>query len=146
MKLSKRSDYALRALIRLASCWPSGYMRMDELTTIDRMPSYFISNIVTQLRRHKFLQSTAGARGGFRLARAPRRILISDLISCLESDLLLENGRRDGRGSPGKAMVQRLDRLLTERINTTLRGLTLADIIQQVADLQCKPESLMYYI
>jgi Rrf2 family transcriptional regulator, cysteine metabolism repressor len=146
VKLSKQSEYALRALVRLSSCWPRGQMRMHELAELEGIPAYFLSNIMTRLRQHKILRSSTGAKGGFRLARPPQRILISDLIACLESSLSFENGRRDGRGSSGQVMVQRLERLLTERINATLRGLTLADIIQQVAALQVEPDSSMYYI
>ncbi len=146
MRLSKQSEYGLRALIRLASCWPRGQMRMHELAEMEGLPVYFLSNIMTRLRKNKFLRSSAGANGGFRLARAPERILISEMVACLESGLAFEEGRRDRRGSPGKAIVQRVDWLLTRKINAALKGLTLADLIEQVSNARREDDVLMYHI
>jgi Rrf2 family protein len=121
-------------------------MQMHELAELERMPAYFLSTIMTRLRQHKFLQSTTGTNGGFRLARSPKRILISDLIACLESGLSFESGRRDGRGSSGKALVKHLDQIMTKRINASLKGLTLADVIHQVLQVQWEYGVMMYYI
>jgi Rrf2 family protein len=146
VRLSKTSEYGLRALIRISVCWPHGQMRMHDLAEVEQLPASFLSNIMTRLRQHRFLHSTIGSKGGYRLARSPDRIRVSKVIACLESGPTFDQTKPSGRGPPGKVLVQRLGQILTRQINATLKGLTLADLIQQVADIQRDGDALMYHI
>src|SRR5213083_647813 len=97
MKLSKRTEYGLRAVVQLARLWPRNFVQARDLAQQERLPNKFLESILLALRRGGFLVSKVGSGGGYRLARAPREILVGDLIRRLE-------------GGPGSAETARGER------------------------------------
>lgn len=67
MKLSKRFDYAIRAvayLSRLDGCVPSG-----DISRAENIPPKFLESIMATLRKAGIIESKVGANGGYRLAK-----------------------------------------------------------------------------
>jgi Rrf2 family protein len=121
-------------------------MQTHEIAALEKLPAYFLSTIMTRLRQYKVVRSSTGAKGGFKLARSPQRIRIIDIVHALESGPNFGEARHDGRGSPGKAIVMRLDRIMTGQINESLKGLTLADLIANIGLQREDGDALMYHI
>src|SRR5947208_17180362 len=90
MQLSKRTQYGLRAMICLADAYERGYLQTKELALREKLPTKFLESILSALTRGKFLVSRIGASGGYRLARAPRDMLLGDILVRLEGKKLLE--------------------------------------------------------
>ncbi|PYL39088.1 MAG: Rrf2 family transcriptional regulator, partial [Verrucomicrobia bacterium] len=76
MKLSKRGEYALRALIDLGIAselgWPM--LQVSELATKEKLPSKFLEQIFAQLKSAGYVKSRRGKFGGYSLARPMNRI------------------------------------------------------------------------
>ena len=71
MKISKRGEYALRALIDLGIAselgWPM--LQISELASKEKLPIKFLEQIFTQLKTAGYVKSRRGKFGGYSLAR-----------------------------------------------------------------------------
>jgi Rrf2 family protein len=89
MNVGRRVDYALRALCYLAAQPDECVIRRSEIQARQGIPPHYLSKILRQLVAAGFLQSLAGAHGGFRLGRPAREITIRAVYECVEGDLSL---------------------------------------------------------
>ncbi len=89
MKLSKRGEYALRALIDLGIAselgWPM--LQITELATKEKLPIKFLEQIFTQLKAAGYVKSRRGKFGGYSLARPMNRIKFGAVIRLIEVPL-----------------------------------------------------------
>ncbi len=89
MKLSKRGEYALRALIDLGIAaelgWPM--LQMSELAAKERLPIKFLEQIFTQLKAAGYVKSRRGKYGGYSLARPTKRIKFGGVIRLIDGPL-----------------------------------------------------------
>ncbi len=105
----------------------------------------FLESILSALTRGKFLVSKIGATGGYRLARAPKDILVGDIVSRLEGKKLMEEQEDPESGErPGEVAIKVIQWQLSEAVREVLNGTSLAEIAEKVG--QRSPESQMYYI
>lgn len=89
MKLSKRGEYALRALINLGMAERVGrrLVRLTELARAEDMPVKFLEQVIQQLREAGFVQSARGKHGGYRLARPAGKIVIGQVVRLIDGPL-----------------------------------------------------------
>src|ERR1041384_6568764 len=103
MRLSKRTEYGLRAVIQLARLEPDKYVQSKDLAQQEDLPGKFLESILLALRRGGFLESKVGAGGGYRLARLPREISVGDLIRRLEGRLTVRHSTPAQRAFPRRS-------------------------------------------
>jgi Rrf2 family protein len=89
LELSRKSDYALRAVIYLARVAPERYGRVSEIAKAKDIPRAFLAQILPVLANHRVLKSQQGAHGGYALARPPAAISFLDVIESIEGPLRL---------------------------------------------------------
>ena len=88
MRLTVYTDYGLRLLMYVA-------LKRDELATIQEVAeAYGISRnhlmkVAYDLGRHGFLETVRGRGGGLRLARAPERIGLGEVVRKMEEDFTM---------------------------------------------------------
>jgi Rrf2 family protein len=89
MNLSKRSEYALRALIDLGLARELGrpILQVSELAAKEKLPVKFLEQILTQLRGAGFVETKRGKLGGYSLAKPAARIRIGAVIRLLDGPL-----------------------------------------------------------
>ena len=80
MKLSKKSDYALRALVTLTEQLGSGPISIRKLSEQNDVPQRFLEQIMLDLKRGGWVQSVAGRDGGFLLAKSPELISMGEVV------------------------------------------------------------------
>jgi Rrf2 family protein len=89
MKLSKRGEYALRALIDLGIAselgWPM--LQITELATKEKLPVKFLEQIFMQLKAAGYVKSRRGKFGGYSLARPTSRIKFGAVIRLIDGPL-----------------------------------------------------------
>ena len=89
MKLSKRSEYALRALIDLGIAselgWPM--LQASQLAAKERLPIKFLEQIFTQLKTAGYVKSKRGKLGGYSLARRMDQIQFGAVIRLIDGPL-----------------------------------------------------------
>src|SRR4026207_29665 len=89
MKLSKRGEYALRALIDLGIAAELGrpLLQVSELAAKEKLPIKFLEQIFTQLKANGFVVSKRGKDGGSSLARPMNRIKFGSVIRLIDGPL-----------------------------------------------------------
>lgn len=94
MRVSAKSDYALRALIELASSGGQGPVSAEELGRLQDIPHGFLQAILADLRRSGIVVSQRGQSGGWRLAADPGSVSVADVIRAVDGPLVSVYGLR----------------------------------------------------
>ncbi len=87
MKITKKGEYALEALLDLASFYGEKTLTLRELSVKNRIPYKFLEQIMMILKRHGFVESLKGKFGGYTLARSPKTITLGEVIRAVEGSL-----------------------------------------------------------
>lgn len=89
MQVSRKIDYALRAMIYLTSQNERRPCSVAEISARERIPKKFLEKIIQDLIHHGIVRSTRGAQGGYTLARAPESVTFKDVIEAIEGPVSL---------------------------------------------------------
>ena len=87
MRLSRKSEYALLALIDLAYNYGSETMKIIEVANRNNIPKKYIEQIFLQLKGAGYVKSIRGANGGYELAKAPGEISLAEIIRLIDGPL-----------------------------------------------------------
>jgi Rrf2 family protein len=93
MRVSAKTDYALRAAVELAA-GDGGPIKGERLATSQTIPLRFLENILLQLRHAGIVESRRGAEGGYRLAKPAAEITLADVIRAIDGPLAGVSGQR----------------------------------------------------
>ena len=80
MRVSKRTDYALRAMFTLVDHYGGAPIPIRELARRNDVPKRFLEQIMLALKAQGWVTSTAGIRGGYILAKSPARITMGEVV------------------------------------------------------------------
>jgi Rrf2 family protein len=80
VRVSKKTDYALRALFTLVDHFGGAPIPIRELARRNDVPKKFLEQIMLQLKTQGWVESTAGIRGGYLLAKNPARITMGEVV------------------------------------------------------------------
>jgi Rrf2 family protein len=94
VRVSAKTDYALRAVVELASTDGDAPVKGERLATSQAIPLRFLENILLQLRHAGIVESRRGAEGGYRLARPADTIALADVIRAIDGPLAGVSGAR----------------------------------------------------
>jgi Rrf2 family protein len=86
MRLTKRGEYALRAMIDLGIAREAGrdVVQIAEIAERESIPIKFLEAILVQLKEHGYLDSKRGKGGGYFLAKPTDTITIGDVVRKIE--------------------------------------------------------------
>lgn len=91
--LSKKSKYAIKALVALAKYEKENKdgspMRIIEISEQEKIPKKFLEAILLELRRHNILGSKMGANGGYYLLKNPKDIVLTDIIRLTDGPIAM---------------------------------------------------------
>jgi Rrf2 family protein len=85
MRISKKAEYALRALVAIAR-QPRSWA-IQELSAQENIPIKFLEQILLALRHAGLLASKRGVGGGYTLLRAPGEITLREVLRVLDGPL-----------------------------------------------------------
>ena len=80
MWVSKKSDYALRALFTLVEHHGGAPIPIRELARRNDVPKRFLEQIMLALKAQGWVDSTPGIRGGYYLAKSPEKITMGQVV------------------------------------------------------------------
>lgn len=80
MRLSKKTDYALRVLFSLVERWGNGPVSMSHLARENDVPKRFLEHIMLDLKEQGWVASSPGRKGGYVLAQSPERITMGQVV------------------------------------------------------------------
>jgi len=80
MKISKKTDYALRALVTLSEHYGQGPIPIRELARRNDVPKRFLEHILLELKEQNLVKSVPGRNGGYELSKNPQRITTGQVV------------------------------------------------------------------
>ena len=80
MRVTAKSDYALRALIEIARRDDGTPVSAEELGRLQDIPHGFLQAILADLRRAGVVMSQRGQSGGWRMARGADQVSVADAM------------------------------------------------------------------
>jgi Rrf2 family protein len=89
MQVSRKVDYALRAIIYLSLQTDQRPVPIKEIAARRRIPRKFLEKIIQDLIRAGLVQSHRGAYGGYTLTRSPDQVSFRDVIEAVEGPISL---------------------------------------------------------
>lgn len=87
MKLSKKSEYGLRALLELTMAHGMSPLQRQDIAARQHIPIEFLEQILLALKRAGLLSSRRGMKGGYRLIKPPKDITLGQVIRILDGPL-----------------------------------------------------------
>jgi Rrf2 family protein len=143
MRVTTWTEYSLIIVLHLAQRGSDGeaLVAARELSEKERLPGDFVEQILLKLRRAGIVSSVRGAKGGYRLAKAPAAITVHEVMSASERQMFEANcdhHKIDGiRCDPGtQCAIRPVWRELHHRIDGFLRSVTIADLMHSEPAVQ----------
>ena len=151
MRLSKKAEYALRALIYAARHPEGTTFQIKELAEKNGIPKKFLELILLELKNAGIVVSKRGVGGGYLLALRPEAILSSEIIEAVEGPIAPSKAKkRKGRKALGEDLspaIFRLVRETSEAIESVLDRWTLADLAREEQEAaERRQRNVMYFI
>lgn len=87
MIFTTKAEYGVRLLVDLGQAEGGGPVALKAIAEREQMPLAYLERIVALLRKAGLVESTRGARGGYRLARAPEEISMDVVVAALDGPI-----------------------------------------------------------
>lgn len=139
MRISRKAEYALRALTAMARKPPEATSQIEDLARTQRIPVKFLEQILLTLRKAGVLRSKRGVGGGYQLNRPAARISLADVVTAVDGPFqpMVCTPPEPGQslktacecGTPGGCGAGRLFTDLQNLVHTFLSRATLADAL-----------------
>jgi Rrf2 family protein len=147
VRFSLRSEYALRALIRLGDSYDGEVVSIQEIAEQQGIPKRFLEQILNELRAGDFVESKRGIAGGYRLARPPEEVTLAQVLRHVEGTLapVAQWSEKPVKLNPQAAGAQQAIRAVMKNVReavvTVLEHVSLAELCAQARRLQGNPVS-----
>jgi Rrf2 family protein len=127
--LSQTVEYALRAVVQLASISPEA-STTSELSEITKVPPAYLVKVLQMLVRGGIVSSQRGASGGVSLAEPPEKLTILDIVDATDPIQRIKTCPLDlkSHGTKLCPLHRRLDSALAQ-VEEAFANTTLAEVI-----------------
>ena len=133
MKLSTKGRYAMVALTDLAMMPEGELMSLAEISKRQDISLPYLEQLFVKLRRAGLVDSVRGPGGGYKLARAPSSIRVSDILGAVDETV---SAMHTGAGASGaisgskaQSMTNRLWDGLSAHVYVYLHQTRLSDVV-----------------
>ncbi|HXJ44936.1 MAG TPA: Rrf2 family transcriptional regulator [Bryobacteraceae bacterium] len=154
--ISKRTQYALKAMVALARRYREGPVMIASLAKEESLPIKFLETILLEMKGRGLLESKLGRKGGYRLNRPPNAITVGSVIRVIEGPLAplpcaSETAFKACEDCPDveHCATRIIMRQVRDAISDVLDRTTLADLVKQADEGRLEPaapEAFMYQI
>lgn len=87
--LSKKSQYAFKALTYLTEKYNQGPVLISEISKKKKVPLKFLENILLELKKADILDSKKGKGGGYFLKKDPARVKVATIIRLVNGPIAM---------------------------------------------------------
>ncbi|MBU4252782.1 MAG: Rrf2 family transcriptional regulator [Candidatus Omnitrophica bacterium] len=146
MRLTYKGDYALKALLDLATHYEYGLSTIHDIAKRINAPVKFLEQVLLDLKKGGFVESRRGNVGGYLLSRHPGKIVLGDVvrfidgptepIACVESDY-------SGCTDIYKCIFRKIWQDVAKATLGIIDNITFEDLVNK---LQVNEEALLYQI
>jgi Rrf2 family transcriptional regulator, iron-sulfur cluster assembly transcription factor len=129
LKLSRKSLYALEAVVDIAYNARAEPVQSKEITLRQGIPQRYLEQVMQQLVRAGILKGVRGPRGGYLLARERRRISAGDIVRVIGAlETTGEPGEYETESSIGQEVMQPILQDLHNTMMEKLDSITVDDL------------------
>ena len=130
MRMSAKAEYAVRAMIQLATADEGAVVKTDDLAKAQGIPPQFLVDILSDLRTDRLVRSHRGRDGGYALARPAAEISLADVLRCIDGPLasVRDIGLGDLPYSGPTAALTDVWRALRASMRSVLEQTSLAEV------------------
>lgn len=131
MRVSAKTDYALRALIELALRSDGAAVKAEEVSQRQEIPHGFLQAILADLRRAGIVMSQRGQAGGWRMEREPGTVTVADVMRAVDGPLVSVYGVRPEAVSYNESAgaLQQVWVAARSSLREVLEEVTIADLV-----------------
>jgi Rrf2 family protein len=136
MKFTAQEEVGLRCLLTMAREYPPGYLNIVRIAGQESLTTAYVAKLMRVLRQAGLVRSVRGQKGGYQLARPPREIYLSEVLTVLGGRFHTIDACRNHsvRGRRGCVHLKECSiRPLWSGIDLLIRGLTtqcrLSDLV-----------------
>ncbi|MFN6567700.1 Rrf2 family transcriptional regulator [Dendronalium sp. ChiSLP03b] len=145
MEISCKSEYAILALLEMATHYESGEpMQIRQIAAQQNIPDRYLEQLLATLRRGGILKSQRGSKGGYFLAREPRKINLLQVLECLEGSDVRTCEEEVDRKTLDSSVVDEIWQEACQTANSVLQKYTLQDLCEKRDSRE--QLDIMYYI
>lgn len=130
MRMSAKAEYAVRAMVQLATVDGGVRVTTEDLAQAQGIPPQFLVDILSDLRNDRLVRSHRGRDGGYELARPGDEISIADVLRSIDGPLasVRDVGLGDLPYSGPTAALTDVWRALRASMRSVLEQTSLADV------------------
>ncbi len=138
MRLTKKSEYALLALIDLAENSEDSLLRIEEIAARKNIPKKYLEQILLHLKTSGYVKSIRGVNGGYKLAKPARQINLAEIIRLFDGALAPVESVSQYFYEPSP--IEQVPKLVTvfreirDYIAKRMEQITIADLIMSEAN------------
>ncbi len=135
MKISKKTQYGLRAMVYLANAFESDskICSLRQISKEENISFDYLEKIVSELEKKGLVSSKRGSKGGYFLVCSPKKIKIGEIMRVLEKTMFpvecLSKEKEDK--CPREKICKTIGvwKKIQESLDKTLSSITLADLL-----------------
>lgn len=137
MRISQKSEYALRAMLDLAFAFKDPQSRRSaDIARNQHIPEKFLELILVELRRAGLILSQRGPVGGHRLVRSPEEISVGAIWRAIDGGLAAHVSKTNGREDPFLGVWKEVDRAIAKVVD----HISLADMCERSQNRKSTPD------
>ena len=91
MQISRKADYAIRALIYVAAVNARRTCSINEIAENEKIPREYLAKILKELTQKGFLISYKGVNGGYKIAKPRQEISFLDILEAAQGPFILSS-------------------------------------------------------
>ncbi|RMG58306.1 MAG: Rrf2 family transcriptional regulator [Deltaproteobacteria bacterium] len=153
MRLSKKLEYAIRALIYMASKGRGRTFLIRDIASNNEIPKKFLELILLDLKNAGILTSKRGVSGGYAFLRDPSEITLLEVFRAIEGELDPTECMREmkekceGQADPSWCALKAVMEDMKRTVEEMLSRWTIEKIVALEKELKARSaENLMFYI
>ena len=133
MKISKKCQYALKAILELARRNTGQAVKTHEIAGSQRISQRFTEIILNELKHGGFVESKRGNEGGYLLARDPKALKVKEVIEYIQGEISVAPEAFKGNGEAslfGNEALKQLWQDVNGAISEVCENKTFSDLIE----------------
>ncbi|MBI2218502.1 MAG: Rrf2 family transcriptional regulator [Candidatus Rokubacteria bacterium] len=144
MRISAKSEYAIKAVLDLAMHPEVGLVPIQEIAARQGIPQRYLEQVLIALKRGGLVRSKRGSAGGYHLTRPPEDITVGDVLRAVEGASAFEalGGRKPNRN--GQDLAE-LWTEISEAVSSVVDRLTFGELASRAAE-RVGAGRMMYHI
>lgn len=150
MKFSTKARYGLRAMLELALNYGRDPLSVKAIAEREGISEAYLEQLLTSLGKAGLLKSVRGAQGGYLLVDDPETVLVGDIVRVLEGPIApvdCVNRQSPAACDRAEKCVSRMVwKRVRDAVEEVLDSITLADLCNEMAEMEDSSRNYMFYI